>query len=171
MQKFIQCPSVTLLFSEFWNNIDCHFFPSFWYLFHYYWRWCSFCFATRCQYMIVFVQPVIIVFMDKMLECFVNWHIKWLLSDCHATRSYNKLAFLLLNLFLILSKRWPRNASIASILRGFDNTLGRRSHTHQSQSSINSNVIHAFFWAQTIMALHKIFFWQSFGSILCTVVI
>jgi hypothetical protein len=31
-----------------------------------------------CGYMIVFIEPGIIVFTDKMLEWFVNWHIKWL---------------------------------------------------------------------------------------------
>jgi hypothetical protein len=49
----------------------------------------------------------------------------------------------------------------AGILLGFDNTLVWHSHTHSSQSSINSDVIHAFFWVQTITSLQK----YSYGTL------
>jgi hypothetical protein len=85
------------------------------------------------------------VFMEMMPEWFINWHIKRLWLIFHALGIITRLVFLSLNLFLILLERWPQNASIASILSGFDNTPGQHSHTHPSQFSINSDVIHAFF--------------------------
>jgi hypothetical protein len=66
-----------------------------------------------------------------------------------------------LNLFLIVSGRRPRHASVASSLHGFDNAPGRRSHTHPSQSSINSNVMHALlFRGQNYYIFANIFFWH-----------
>jgi hypothetical protein len=110
--------------------------------------------------MIVFIQPSIIVFTDKKLEWLIdtssgcNWFVMPL-------GIITILVFLFLILFLILLERWPWNAFIASILHGFDNTSGRRSHTYPSQSSINSDVIHAFFYAWTTASSLKL----SFGTV------
>jgi hypothetical protein len=100
----------------------------------------------------------------------VDWHIscyKWLVIPLGIiTRS----VFLFPNLFLILLDRWPRNASIASILHGFHTAPGQDCHTHSSQSSINFGTIHAFFWPELLQP-HKNFLVQCLYLILHMVVI
>jgi hypothetical protein len=113
-----------------------------------------------CHWVSVFIQQGIIVFIDKMLEWIVTWH-QVAVMICHATRNYHKTGvFLFLNLFMILSEREPQNVSITSILYGFDNAPVC-SHSHPSHFSINSSVIHAFFWVRTITYLQKF----SFGTV------